>query len=402
MNNERRIYSVNDLNEFVSSLLAQTQPLHNIWMKAEMNGLRQMGKAWYFTLKDAQARMAGIFFTYGSNLPKFVKDGDSVLVFGKIALYPPTGTYQFVVSQFESMGEGDLLLKLKQLKEKLAKEGLFEANRKRELPSFITRIGVIAGKDSAAIKDVIHNVQRRFPLMEITFFPSLVQGPNAPAALIQALNRAYTYPIEVLILARGGGAEEDLSAFNDEQVVRKVALSPIPTVAAIGHEINWSLVDLVADLRVSTPTAAAERVALDYRDLLDNVSMSSTLLKQKVQSLLNSYRDKLTSFQNRPWIKDPSLLYQRQLQLLATKEEKINLLMKHQIVQLNKRIEQLQSNLTMLHPKRVLNRGYAMVTHEDGTVIQSVKQIQSGMTITTQVSDGIIKSTVQKKDPNHE
>jgi exodeoxyribonuclease VII large subunit len=402
MNNERRIYSVNDLNEFVSSLLAQTQPLHNIWMKAEMNGLRQMGKAWYFTLKDAQARMAGIFFTYGSNLPKFVKDGDSVLVFGKIALYPPTGTYQFVVSQFESMGEGDLLLKLKQLKEKLAKEGLFEANRKREIPSFITRIGVIAGKDSAAIKDVIHNVQRRFPLMEITFFPSLVQGPNAPAALIQALNRAYTYPIEVLILARGGGAEEDLSAFNDEQVVRKVALSPIPTVAAIGHEINWSLVDLVADLRVSTPTAAAERVALDYRDLLDNVSMSSTLLKQKVQSLLNSYRDKLTSFQNRPWIKDPSLLYQRQLQLLATKEEKINLLMKHQIVQLNKRIEQLQSNLTMLHPKRVLNRGYAMVTHEDGTVIQSVKQIQSGMTITTQVSDGIIKSTVQKKDPNHE
>ncbi len=402
MNNERRIYSVNDLNEFVSSLLAQTQPLHNIWMKAEINGLRQMGKAWYFTLKDAQARMAGIFFTYGSNLPKFVKDGDSVLVFGKIALYPPTGTYQFVVSQFESMGEGDLLLKLKQLKEKLAKEGLFEANRKREIPSFITRIGVIAGKDSAAIKDVIHNVQRRFPLMEITFFPSLVQGPNAPAALIQALNRAYTYPIEVLILARGGGAEEDLSAFNDEQVVRKVALSPIPTVAAIGHEINWSLVDLVADLRVSTPTAAAERVALDYRDLLDNVSMSSTLLKQKVQSLLNSYRDKLTSFQNRPWIKDPSLLYQRQLQLLATKEEKINLLMKHQIVQLNKRIEQLQSNLTMLHPKRVLNRGYAMVTHEDGTVIQSVKQIQSGMTITTQVSDGIIKSTVQKKDPNHE
>ena len=402
MNNERRIYSVNDLNEFVSSLLAQTQPLHNIWMKAEINGFRQMGKAWYFTLKDAQARMAGIFFTYVSNLPKFVKDGDSVLVFGKIALYPPTGTYQFVVSQFESMGEGDLLLKLKQLKEKLAKEGLFEANRKREIPSFITRIGVIAGKDSAAIKDVIHNVQRRFPLMEITFFPSLVQGPNAPAALIQALNRAYTYPIEVLVLARGGGAEEDLSAFNDEQVVRKVALSPIPTVAAIGHEINWSLVDLVADLRVSTPTAAAERVALDYRDLLDNVSMSSTLLKQKVQSLLNSYRDKLTSFQNRPWIKDPSLLYQRQLQLLATKEEKINLLMKHQIVQLNKRIEQLQSNLTMLHPKRVLNRGYAMVTHEDGTVIQSVKQIQSGMTITTQVSDGIIKSTVQKKDPNHE
>jgi exodeoxyribonuclease VII large subunit len=134
-------------------------------------------------------------------------------------------------------------------------------------------VGVIAGKDSAAIKDIIHNIQRRFPLMEITFFPSLVQGPNAPAALIQALNRAYAYPIQVLILARGGGAEEDLSAFNDELVVRKVALSPMPTVAAIGHEINWSLVDLVADLRVSTPTAAAERVAMDYRDLLENVFM---------------------------------------------------------------------------------------------------------------------------------
>jgi exodeoxyribonuclease VII large subunit len=402
MNNERRIYSVNDLNEFVSSLLAQTQPLHNIWMKAEINGLKQMGKSWYFTLKDAQARMAGIFFTYGSNLPKFVKDGDSVLVFGKIALYPPTGTYQFVVSQFESMGEGDLLLKLKQLKEKLAKEGLFETSRKRDIPSFVTKVGVIAGKDSAAIKDVIHNIQRRFPLMEITFFPSLVQGPNAPASLIQALNRAYAYPIQVLILARGGGAEEDLSAFNDELVVRKVALSPMPTVAAIGHEINWSLVDLVADLRVSTPTAAAERVAMDYRDLLENVFMSNTLLKQKVTSLLKSYRDKLDSFQSRPWMKDPSLLYQRQRQLLENKREKMNLLMKHTMVQFNKRIEQQQSNLTMLHPKQVLKRGYAMVTNDSGNVIQSVKQIQAGMTITTQVSDGIIKSTIQKKDPNHE
>jgi exodeoxyribonuclease VII large subunit len=402
MNNERRIYSVNDLNEFVSSLLAQTQPLHNIWMKAEINGLKQMGKSWYFTLKDAQARMAGIFFTYGSNLPKFVKDGDSVLVFGKIALYPPTGTYQFVVSQFESMGEGDLLLKLKQLKEKLAKEGLFETSRKRDIPSFVTKVGVIAGKDSAAIKDVIHNIQRRFPLMEITFFPSLVQGPNAPAALIQALNRAYAYPIQVLILARGGGAEEDLSAFNDELVVRKVALSPMPTVAAIGHEINWSLVDLVADLRVSTPTAAAERVAMDYRDLLENVFMSNTLLKQKVTSLLKSYRDKLESFLSRPWMKDPSLLYQRQGQLLENKREKMNLLMKHTMVQFNKRIEQQQSNLTMLHPKQVLKRGYAMVTNDSGNVIQSVKQIQAGMTITTQVSDGIIKSTIQKKDPNHE
>jgi exodeoxyribonuclease VII large subunit len=402
MNNERRIYSVNDLNEFVSSLLAQTQPLHNIWMKAEINGLKQMGKSWYFTLKDAQARMAGIFFTYGSNLPKFVKDGDSVLVFGKIALYPPTGTYQFVVSQFESMGEGDLLLKLKQLKEKLAKEGLFETSRKRDIPSFVTKVGVIAGKDSAAIKDVIHNIQRRFPLMEITFFPSLVQGPNAPAALIQALNRAYAYPIQVLILARGGGAEEDLSAFNDELVVRKVALSPMPTVAAIGHEINWSIVDLVADLRVSTPTAAAERVAMDYRDLLENVFMSNTLLKQKVTSLLKSYRDKLESFLSRPWMKDPSLLYQRQGQLLENKREKMNLLMKHTMVQFNKRIEQQQSNLTMLHPKQVLKRGYAMVTNDSGNVIQSVKQIQAGMTITTQVSDGIIKSTIQKKDPNHE
>lgn len=402
MSTERRIYSVNDLNEFVSSLLAQTQPLHNIWLKAEINGLRLMGKSWYFTLKDSQARMAGIYFTYGSPLPAFVKDGDSVLIFGKVALYPPSGTYQFVVTKFESLGEGEQLLKLKLLKEKLAKEGLFDADRKRDILPFITHIGVIAGKDSAAIKDVIHNVQRRFPLMNITFFPSLVQGPHAPASLIQALDRAYQHPIQVLIITRGGGAEEDLSAFNDEQLVRKVANSPMPTIAAIGHEINWSLVDLVADLRVSTPTAAAEKVAIDSNELLENLAMTQSLLTNKVKSLIHLYGERIASYAERPWMRDPSLLYVQQQQVLLTKQEKITLLVKHQIFQIQQRIHQQGQSLRMLHPQEVLKRGYAIVINDKGKNVDSIHQVEPGMLITTQVSDGIIKSTIQQKDKNNE
>jgi exodeoxyribonuclease VII large subunit len=398
MNAERQIYSVTEMNEFVASLLAQTRPLHNIWLKAEISGLRLMGKAWYFTLKDQQARMSGVYFVYGATLPKFVKDGDSVLVYGKIALYVPNGNYQFVVTQFESLGEGDLLLKLKQLKEKLAKEGLFDPSRKREIPTFITRIGVIAGKDSAAIKDVIHNVQRRFPLMEITFFPSLVQGPNAPSDLLRALKQAFHYPIQVLIVTRGGGSEEDLSAFNDERVVRKIGESPVPTIAAIGHEINWSLVDLAADMRVSTPTAAAEKVALDYIDLLDNLAMTSSLITQKVRSLIDLYREKITTVQSRPWFKDPSQLYQKQIELLTNKQEKINLMMAHQFATLSQEVEQRSQSLIMLNPQGVLKRGYAMVTNETGEIVSSISQVQEGTNLKTRLSDGIITSTVKKKE----
>lgn len=403
MNAERQIYSVTEMNEFVASLLAQTRPLHNVWLKAEISGLRLMGKAWYFTLKDAQARIAAVFFVYGASLPRFVKDGDSVLVFGKIALYAPSGSYQFVVSQFESLGEGDMLLKLKQLKEKLAKEGLFDASRKRDIPAYMTHIGVIAGKDSAAIKDVIHNVHRRFPMMEITFFPSLVQGPNAPVDLIRALSLAYTYPLQTLVITRGGGAEEDLSAFNDERVVRKVAESPMPTIAAIGHEINWSLVDLVADLRVSTPTAAAEKVTIDYHDILENLTMTQGLLSQKIQSLIRLYNEKVDAWLNRSWLKDPSLLYARQMELLTQKQERLKLIVEHRFTGLRQIIDQKHQNLILLNPQAVLKRGFAIVLSQDGNVISSIDQVSEKMPIRTQLADGIITSTVQTKEKkNHE
>jgi exodeoxyribonuclease VII large subunit len=199
-------------------------------------------------------------------------------------------------------------------------------------------------------------------------------------------------------VTRGGGSEEDLSAFNDERVVRKIGESPVPTIAAIGHEINWSLVDLAADMRVSTPTAAAEKVALDYIDLLDNLAMTSSLITQKVRSLIDLYREKIATVQSRPWFKDPSQLYQKQIELLTNKQEKINLMMTHQLATLSQEVEQRSQSLIMLNPQGVLKRGYAMVTNETGEIVSSISQVQEGTNLKTRLSDGIITSTVKKKE----
>jgi len=229
----RSYLTIKEINSAIKTHIEGDITFRHVILKGEVSNFRQYPKALYFSLKDQEAKISAVFFLYGT-YPKYLpKDGDEVLVTGSISVYVKDGSYQINAKQIELFGLGDQLLALQKLKEKLQKEGLFDANKKRPLPRYPQRVGMIAGRDSAALKDLTTNLNRRYPIAQQIFFPSLVQGLLAPKDLIRALSLAYQADLDVLIIARGGGAEEDLSAFNDETMVRKVAQSPVPTIAAI-------------------------------------------------------------------------------------------------------------------------------------------------------------------------
>lgn len=389
--------TIKEINTALKSHVENDLSFRSVVLKGEISNFRQYPKALYFTLKDPEAKISGVFFLYGS-FPKYLpKDGDEVLVTGAISIYVKDGSYQINAKQIELFGLGDQLLALQKLKEKLSLEGLFDPQKKRMLPKFPSTIGLIAGRGSAALKDLTTNLTRRYPLAKQVFFPSLVQGPLAPKDLMRALSLAYKMPLDVIIIARGGGAEEDLSAFNDEALVRKVAVSPIPTIAAIGHEINLSLVDLVADKRVSTPTGAAELAVPNFRDILEDVSMMMDRTFQATKMQLDKIKIRWRALQVRPILSSPLARYRVQEESLLHLRNRINQSIQKVVQTHQSFLKQLRASLHALSPYAVIERGYSLVTNQQGKVINSIEDVQHGELIQTQMKDGILTSEVRKK-----
>ncbi len=393
----RSYLTIKEINTAIKAHVEGEITFRQVVLKGEISNFRQYPKALYFSLKDQEAKISGVFFLYGA-YPKYLpKDGDEVLVTGAISVYVKDGSYQINAKQIELFGLGDQLLALQKLKEKLLKEGLFDANKKRPLPKYPSQVGIIAGRDSAALKDLTTNLHRRYPLAQLIFFPSLVQGLLAPKDLIRALNLAYQTPLDVLIIARGGGAEEDLSAFNDEALVRKVALSPVPTIAAIGHEINLSLVDLVADKRVSTPTGAAEIAVPNKEDMYQDIHTSLERALQAMQTRIQLLKKQLHAFQERPVLVTPLAMYTLQKENLknfqSRLQQAIQTLLQNQMAKAN----QFRASLNALSPYAVIDRGYALTTLANGEVVHSLKEVNIGDLITTQLKDGTFTSEVKKK-----
>ena len=261
--------TVSQLNRQAKTLLEQG--LAQLWVEGEISNIARPASGHvYFTLKDKSAQIRAAFFRQRQRGPTIsLKDGDQVLVYGRVSLYEARGDYQLIVEQIEPAGEGALKRQFEVLKKKLAAEGLFDEDRKQELPELPTRIGVITSPTGAAIRDIVSILGRRFPSIPLVIYPSAVQGDAAPQELITALATAIRRAeCDVLILARGGGSLEDLWAFNDEQLARAIAESPIPIVSAVGHEVDFTIADFVADLRAPTPSGAAELVVPDREDWL--------------------------------------------------------------------------------------------------------------------------------------
>ena len=372
----RIVYSVSDINNYVKNILTNDENLKYLFVKGEVSNFKngQNGHL-YFSLKDENSLISCVMFnTYAQKLKEKPKDGDEVTLCASISAYPSKGTYQLLVYYIEMVGEGAILVELEKLKKKLAKEGLFDESRKRNIDIYPKAIGVIAAKNGAAIADIITNIKRRYPICDIYFFPSSVQGENAPKVLLKAFLKAQEYDLDTLIIGRGGGASEDLSAFNDEKLVRAIATSKMPVIAAVGHEIDSTLVDFVADKRASTPTGAAELATVDQREIRLHLANSIEEMSDSIREILVDMEENLE----------------------ASKED-LNNSIKDYIEELSIELEHKKNQLELISPKNILNRGYSISLDENGNVISEINRIDIGQKIKTILKDGTVESVVTDK-----
>ena len=369
---ERNIFSVSDVNRYIKAIISNDQNLKFILIKGEISNFKNGANGHcYFSLKDKECTIScAMFSTYSSKLTFNPEDGDEVVVTASIDVYPVRGTYQLVVYEMNPLGLGAMLIELEKLKKKLLAEGLFDVSRKRDINIYPNNIGVITAPNGAAVKDIITTIKRRFPVCNIYLFPSQVQGEAAPKELLAAFNKSQEYELETLIIGRGGGASEDLSAFNDEKLVRAVATSKFPVIAAVGHEIDVTLLDYVADKRASTPTAAAELATVDMREI-----------QQKCQDSLEGMKDAITDKMQS--MKDDVLSLKEDLKdVMESKVEYLRLM-----------VGTKKKELSALNPKQILNRGYTITLDEEGKVVE-INENLKGKKIKTISNKGTIYSTV--------
>ena len=394
------VETVSGLNKRIKRALEGDFSFMGIHLRGEVSNFKKYPSGHcYFSLKDDESVISAVIWAGDARKLTFLpKDGDELLCVGHLSVYPPRGSYQFVAEEVSLYGEGNELAKLRALAEKLRQEGLFDESRKREIPAFPTRIGVIAGKNSAGMKDIVHNASMRWPLSTLVTVPSLVQGQDAPKDLLRAYRLALSANIDVLIIGRGGGSSEDLGAFNDEALVRAVADSPVPVISAVGHEIDTTLIDLVSDKRVSTPTAAAVLATPDKNEVLMALDEELNALKTAINALLRQKKEKLDSLSSRPFFVRPSAIYERPLDNLSRTKERLIASMNASLLRRRLALEGASSRLKGLNPEKVLERGYTISENAKGKVITRASDIEIGDEILTHLKDGIIKSTVKSKE----
>ena len=373
MNQDRPVFTVSDINAYIKAVLSNDENLKYIYVKGEISNFKMASNGhFYFSLKDDKSLIGAMMFSNYANKINFKpENGQEVVVFGSIDAYVGRGTYQIIVYQMEEVGAGQQLLELEKLKKKLLEEGLFDESRKRKINLYPHAIGVITAPNSAAIKDILFNIKRRYPIADIYVFYSAVQGENAPKELLKAFEIAQTYPLDTLLIGRGGGASEDLSAFNDEKLVRAIANSKMPVIACIGHEIDSTLVDFVADKRASTPTGAAELATIDRREIEEKLSFSLQDMEESLKSRIQGMKDDLSSF-----------------------KEDLDIEIRQLVAHYKELLEHKKATLEALNPDNVINRGFSLTVDESGKPISDIKDIKKGQKIKTILKDGIISSEV--------
>ena len=397
---QNKYFSVTALNTLIKSKIDGDEELHNVYVKGEISNWKSYNSGFFFDLVDEKKSVIPCIL-WSDNylyLPFEPKNGDEVIALGSVSVYVGRGRYNFTVKTLEKFGQGAALLALEALKKKLQAEGLFDISHKKPIPEFPKSIGLIVGDKSAAEADLIKNISRRWPLCEILVFPSLVQGKDAPKELLKALRRAETTEIDILIIARGGGSNEDLSAFNDEALARELYACTIPCISAVGHEIDTTLIDYVSDLRVSTPTGAAEAATPDQQEIRAVLLGAEDALNTAMKNLLSKKRDQLNSLSARPFFKNPSSNYAKAKEEVQQLSKRLEMSLAHLFEMSRNQVRSLSSRLDALNPRNVISRGYSMTTDERGNIVSSVKQIAEGDTLKSVLKDGTITSKVTSKE----
>ena len=415
---DNKYLTISQLNKYIKYVIDNDSNLSEVFLKGEISNFKAHTRGhFYFTLKDETSRISAIMYASNTSKIKFTPaDGMKVLVTGKISVFEANGAYQIYVSDMLEDGIGNLYVAFEQLKAKLAKEGLFDLNKKKAIPKMPKRIGVITASTGAAIRDIVSTIQRRFPISEIYLFPSLVQGPNASEDIVKQIDRAKDYNLDTLIVGRGGGSIEDLWPFNEEIVARAIFACPIPTISAVGHEIDFTISDYVADLRAPTPTGAAEMAVPQKKDVLNYIEQLKIRLNKVLINNLTLNKEKLTRVKNSYIFTNPIALYESKgmifdkiverlkygITSLYMLKEKDYLKVKNtNILQnpyqlLDKKANNylnLLSKLETLNPLDTIKRGYTIV-RSNGIVKTKSKEFKKGDILEIEFQDGKIKSSV--------
>ncbi|MDA0706864.1 MAG: exodeoxyribonuclease VII large subunit [Proteobacteria bacterium] len=393
--------TVSQLNRQAKTLLEQG--LGRIWVEGELSNIARPASGHiYFTLKDNTAQVKAAFFRQRQRGPTIsFKDGDQVLVGGRVSLYEPRGDYQLIVEQMEPVGEGALRRQFEVLKKKLAAEGLFDEARKKPLPALPRSIGVITSPSGAAIRDIISVLRRRFPLIPVIIYPAPVQGDAAPAELIRALAAANRRAeVDVLIIGRGGGSLEDLAAFNDEPLARAIAASALPVISAVGHEIDFTIADFVADRRAPTPSGAAEIAVPDQQDWLRTLDSLATRIARHGRRTLEELGQTLDWLSRRLLQTSPSATLQRSRMRLTGLQQRLNSAARQSLANINHRLALAMRGLHSVSPLATLDRGYAIVADAaTGKVLLRAADAAVGNDIRARLADGELIATVKKNAP---
>ena len=410
--------TVTQLTKYIKYKIDNDINLQEVYLKGEISNFKAHTRGhFYFTIKDENTRINAIMFQFQAKNIKFMpEDGMKVLVKGKISVFETTGAYQIYVDEMLEDGVGNLYIAYEQLKKKLEEEGLFKEIYKKKIPKIPEKIGVITAPTGAAIKDIISTIKRRWPLTEIYLFPSLVQGELAKDDIVKQLKKADSYNLDTIIVGRGGGSIEDLWAFNEEIVARAIFECKTPIISAVGHEIDFTISDFVADLRAPTPTGAAEMAVPQLNDVVNYLNQISIRLNNTLTNEIKNYRNKLNDLTNRNILKNPITIYQtKELifdSIIERLKHSINIIISNndkklleitnsfvlknpiQIIDKKKNTYiNLLSKLETLSPLLTLKRGYT-ITKKDNKVIKSKKQVKKGDHLTIDFEDGNINTEV--------
>lgn len=435
--------TVKALTKYIKRKFDADTHLRDVYVKGELSNVKVHSSGHiYFTLKDESARLTSVMFAMNARSLKFrPESGMNVLVRGDINVFEAAGQYQLYASSIQPDGIGELFLAFEQLKKKLEQEGLFHPNRKKPIPAFPKKIGVVTSKTGAAIRDILTTLERRYPISEVFVFPSIVQGPQAAPSIVKSIRQANALgELDVMIVGRGGGSIEDLWAFNEEIVARAIAESNVPIISAVGHETDTTIADFVADLRAPTPTAAAEMAVPSKENLMKNIlsyqSASLHFITKRLADEKNRYQRAITS----PVMATPEKLYRPFIERYIRAEQQlhreVNRVLDNKLrnfSQLDGRFSQLspQRLITMhtknvqtstnqlnqamiaafeknrqqfagslrtleaLNPLKIMDRGYS-ITYKNGKLVKSFKDIQQGDTISVALPDGQIDAVVQQ------
>lgn len=408
--------SIIQLTRYLKYKIDNDPNLDQVFLRGEISNFKAHSRGhFYFTLKDEESRINAVMFQSNASKIKFIpQDGMKVLVTGKVSIYPQNGGYQIYVSEMQEDGIGNLYIAYEQLKKKLEEEGLFNKEHKKEIPKIPSRVGVVTAPTGAAIRDIISTIKRRWPICEIILFPALVQGEESKDDIVRQIRRAENYNIDTLIVGRGGGSIEDLWAFNEEVVARAIYNCPIPTISAVGHEIDFTIADFVADMRAPTPTGAGEMAVPNLTDVKNLLNQISIRLNKAVINKIEINKKKLENIKNRHIFREPIKIYEAKEQKFDFLFEKLkysitviyndksnrylklkeNIIFKDPCILFDKKKNnylRIISKLETLSPLLTIKRGYS-ITKSCGKVIQSVKDVKKKDKLEIEVSDGIINA----------